>query len=193
MTPTFEHIGGHPLIDFVNTKTNPGGQPVDQLACNEDIVFWMIDVGMIEVNTVKLPVSDAPHLLAQVREFRLHMRTMLDTVSAGQPVPAETIAEINGLLAQWQGRPQLIPEQDAYAYQFDHALTQPAHLLAMLADAAADFVANVEFQYVKQCNKSTCIRYFLDTSRNHSRRWCSMEKCGNRHKARVHYARKKGE
>jgi predicted RNA-binding Zn ribbon-like protein len=35
-------------------------------------------------------------------------------------------------------------------------------------------------QYVKRCNNHTCSLLFVDTSKNHSRRWCSMETCGNR-------------
>ena len=40
---------------------------------------------------------------------------------------------------------------------------------------------------VRNANRSTLDRY--DTSRNHSRRWCSMESCGNRAKAKRHYRR----
>ncbi|MEW6230587.1 MAG: CGNR zinc finger domain-containing protein [Bacillota bacterium] len=33
--------------------------------------------------------------------------------------------------------------------------------------------------------------WFLDTTRNHSRRWCSMRDCGNRVKVRRFYNRKR--
>jgi predicted RNA-binding Zn ribbon-like protein len=32
---------------------------------------------------------------------------------------------------------------------------------------------------------------FVDTSKNHSRRWCDMKVCGNRVKARKFYRRQK--
>ncbi|MEL6323421.1 MAG: CGNR zinc finger domain-containing protein, partial [Pseudomonadota bacterium] len=32
----------------------------------------------------------------------------------------------------------------------------------------------------------TCTLYFHDVSKNHKRRWCSMDICGNRAKAAAH-------
>jgi predicted RNA-binding Zn ribbon-like protein len=43
---------------------------------------------------------------------------------------------------------------------------------------------------VGECEGEGCSWLFLDTSRNRSRRWCSMEDCGNRAKARRHYERR---
>ncbi|WP_443691321.1 CGNR zinc finger domain-containing protein [Pseudomonas sp.] len=38
---------------------------------------------------------------------------------------------------------------------------------------------------IKQCEGCTWL--FIDTSKNHRRRWCSMATCGNRAKAQRHY------
>ena len=190
-TPPFDHIGGHPLIDFVNTKMTPGGQPVDQLTSNDDVVAWMVDVGLIEEGNVLFAVAEDPNLLAEARTFRQKMREMLANIVAEQPISENTVGEINAKLVYWQGTPQLIKTDDTYTRPFRHKVTQPAQLLALLAHTAAQFVTDVDFRYVKYCDNAACIRYFLDTSRNHSRRWCSMEGCGNRHKASAHYARKK--
>ncbi|MFF6787082.1 CGNR zinc finger domain-containing protein [Streptomyces sp. NPDC012510] len=35
----------------------------------------------------------------------------------------------------------------------------------------------------------TCVLRFLDRSPAHNRRWCSMSRCGNRTKVRLHQAR----
>jgi len=189
--PPFDHVGGHPLIDFVNTKMTPGGKLVDQLTSNGDVVAWMVDVGMIEADAIQFSTSDAPNLLDEVRTFRQQMRDMLVAIVAEQPVAEETIGVINAQLVHWQGTPQLIKTDGVYNRPFTYKLTEPAQLLALLAYTAAQFVTDVDFRYVKHCNNATCTRYFLDTSRNHSRRWCSMEGCGNRNKANKHYARKK--
>jgi predicted RNA-binding Zn ribbon-like protein len=45
---------------------------------------------------------------------------------------------------------------------------------------------------VRLCEAPDCLWLFYDTSRNRSRRWCDMRQCGNRMKARRHYARGKG-
>ncbi len=42
---------------------------------------------------------------------------------------------------------------------------------------------------IRQCDHAGCTLYFFDVSRNGTRRWCSMEGCGNRAKATRHYRR----
>lgn len=42
---------------------------------------------------------------------------------------------------------------------------------------------------IRKCASQTCVLHFHDTSRNGTRRWCSMAVCGNRAKASRHYAR----
>jgi predicted RNA-binding Zn ribbon-like protein len=42
---------------------------------------------------------------------------------------------------------------------------------------------------LRRCDDDGCGWLFLDTTRNHSRRWCSSGDCGNRDRARRHYAR----
>ena len=43
---------------------------------------------------------------------------------------------------------------------------------------------------VRECGASDCAWLFLDTSKNHHRRWCDMTRCGNRAKVRRFYARR---
>lgn len=42
---------------------------------------------------------------------------------------------------------------------------------------------------IRGCAHEACALHFFDTSRNGTRRWCSMALCGNRAKASRHYAR----
>ncbi|WP_406000853.1 CGNR zinc finger domain-containing protein [Streptomyces sp. NBC_00829] len=42
---------------------------------------------------------------------------------------------------------------------------------------------------IRVCAHEACVLHFFDTSRNGTRRWCSMALCGNRAKASRHYAR----
>ena len=54
---------------------------------------------------------------------------------------------------------------------------------------AAELLSGEDLDRVGRCADANCGWLFLDTSRNHSRRWCSMKDCGNRAKARRHYQR----
>jgi predicted RNA-binding Zn ribbon-like protein len=47
-------------------------------------------------------------------------------------------------------------------------------------------------QRVRQCSADNCLIVYLDTSRPGRRRWCAMQRCGNRHKVAEHRARSRG-
>ncbi len=187
----FEHVGGHPLIDLVNTEVIQGSLRVDQLADNADVIAWLLDVRLITEGALQFNWHDDPTLLMQVRAFRQQMRQMLVAIVAEQPVAEETMKAINERLQHWQAQPRLIRCDGGFEQQWDFAFLQPAHLVAKLAEVAVNFLTTINLIYVRRCGNDECIRYFLDTSKNHSRRWCSMEGCGNRMKARAYYAREK--
>ena len=54
--------------------------------------------------------------------------------------------------------------------------------------SAADVLTGEDVDRVRQCAGAGCAWLFIDRSRNHTRRWCDMSVCGNRAKARRHYA-----
>jgi predicted RNA-binding Zn ribbon-like protein len=69
----------------------------------------------------------------------------------------------------------------------DDPAWQPAVMAAVnlldLLDQAPD--------RIRQCQHPACVLWFYDTTRNETRRWCSMATCGNRAKAHRHYDRVK--
>jgi len=62
---------------------------------------------------------------------------------------------------------------------------------APLAVLRAMYVAMLRIRVCEERLVGRCAWLFLDTSRNHSRRFCSMDECGNRAKQRRHYQRRK--
>ncbi|MFD1928767.1 CGNR zinc finger domain-containing protein [Sporosarcina siberiensis] len=64
-------------------------------------------------------------------------------------------------------------------------------LLALLSFEMLQAYQGDLFQKVKKCGSPTCYAFFVDTSGR--RKWCSMEICGNREKARRHYSKKVNE
>lgn len=57
--------------------------------------------------------------------------------------------------------------------------------------SAADVLLSPDLHQLQECPGPGCGWLFLDTSKNHKRRWCTMEGCGNRAKARSQYQRKR--
>lgn len=58
----------------------------------------------------------------------------------------------------------------------------------ILAEVSAA-MANGTFERMKACRADDCRWAFLDTAKNRSRAWCSMESCGNRAKVHAYRAR----
>jgi predicted RNA-binding Zn ribbon-like protein len=64
--------------------------------------------------------------------------------------------------------------------------------LGRLALQAEDLLTDAaKLATLGRCGDTDCGWFFLDTSRSHTRRWCSSADCGNRERARRHYARRR--
>jgi predicted RNA-binding Zn ribbon-like protein len=55
---------------------------------------------------------------------------------------------------------------------------------------AGDLLVGGDYRRIRRCEDAQCGWLFLDRSRGVRRRWCSMADCGNRAKARRHYAKR---
>ena len=62
-------------------------------------------------------------------------------------------------------------------------------ILAPVAEAAASLLSTPNFELIKHCEDDTCSFWFLDQTKSHNRRWCSMEICGNRSKVAAYRIR----
>jgi predicted RNA-binding Zn ribbon-like protein len=56
--------------------------------------------------------------------------------------------------------------------------------LWLLTQSATELLTSEAIHSIRDCADPSCRWLFLDTSKNHSRRWCDMKICGNRMKAR---------
>lgn len=65
----------------------------------------------------------------------------------------------------------------------------PDMSLALIAQDAVDLLLSAEIRRVRVCGADRYAWRFLDRSPAHNRRWCSMSRCGNRTKVRLHQER----
>ena len=80
--------------------------------------------------------------------------------------------------------------------RFEAALEEDGNLLSFLRPVALDAAELLEDEVsrdlVRICEErqvGRCDWLFVDTSRNHTRRFCSMQECGNRAKVAAHRQR----
>ncbi|WP_372630550.1 CGNR zinc finger domain-containing protein [Cohnella sp.] len=60
-----------------------------------------------------------------------------------------------------------------------------------ILDSLTETLGTYPPERIRQCEHKNCILHFVDTSKGGRRRWCSMDRCGNRQKAAEFYAKKK--
>jgi predicted RNA-binding Zn ribbon-like protein len=65
----------------------------------------------------------------------------------------------------------------------------PESLLQPIGEVMATLVTQEDFAHIKSCEGPSCTLLFADHTRGHSRRWCSMDLCGNRAKQAAHRRR----
>jgi predicted RNA-binding Zn ribbon-like protein len=199
-------VGNHLALDFLNTIATPQGALIDWLCDGQDLVGWLEDAGVIDpaiaARTRTWRRDSLDEVAGDAREFRDWLRKFV-TARKGRALRATagSIAPLNELLARDKSIPQV--EVAGRNTEAGHPFIlrrlrrweSPEELIDPLVDAAADLICNHDFQLIRSCEGSACCLMFLDRTKGHARRWCSMAVCGNRAKAEAHRrrsARKRG-
>jgi predicted RNA-binding Zn ribbon-like protein len=198
-------------LDFLNTVAAPWGSDIEWLGNGQDLLAWLEHAGLVTADVAKAMRADTipgelDAVAAQARVLREWFRDFVLT-HAGQPIEANALAELgplNRLLERDEAYGEIVASEtrDAQApaeAPHDHGLhwhwrrrwRTPDTLLSPVAQAMADLVCDADFTMVKNCEGPTCTMLFLDTTKGHARRWCSMAVCGNRAKQATHRARAK--
>jgi predicted RNA-binding Zn ribbon-like protein len=190
-------VGDHLALDFLNTTATPRGVRIEWLGDGNDLVDWLEQAGAIEAAAAaRLRESgDGPldEVARQAREFREWLRGFV-AGRLGKPLrtTAAALAPVNQLLAGDNSFQRIEAAGDGRRLSLRRACRweSPGELLQPIADAAADLICRQDFRLIRSCEGSACVLVFLDRTRAHARRWCSMAVCGNRAKAAAHRARR---
>ncbi|MFF8727322.1 CGNR zinc finger domain-containing protein [Streptomyces sp. NPDC015171] len=169
-------LTGEPLaLDLVNTRWNEEGAARDLLADTEGLAAWLAGNGLAGDHP-----ADA-EVLHRLRTAREALRAALD----GPPEQAAPL--VDAVLANGRIRARLTAAGPAEEPEFADPAWAPAWLAAR---NYLDLLTRAP-ERIRHCAGGGCVLHFFDTSRNGTRRWCSMAACGNRAKASRHYARSK--
>jgi len=198
---TFDFESGHLALDFANTlEWHASEHPVERLASYADLLAWAQAAGLVDDRQARalLELSSTNPEAAQAAYQRaLALREALyrlfSALAAQQPPDVDDLGRLTAALADSveHGRLEHGPAGFSWSWPAADSCDRP---LWPVARAAADLLQDEQLQRVGECaDDRGCGYLFLDTSRNHSRRWCSMESCGNRAKARSHYRRARQE
>jgi predicted RNA-binding Zn ribbon-like protein len=189
--------GGTLALDFVNTLDWRGRPvPVELLHEYADLLRWGWSAGAIDPGeTQALLEWSARHprvaqrVLESAIETREAMASAFQAVARGHAVPPAPLARIESACREaWAAR-VLEPSGGAAGWTWRQGPPVPERPFWAAALDAERLLTAGETRRVRECGDSQCAWLFLDISRNRSRRWCSMEGCGNRNKARRYQQR----
>jgi predicted RNA-binding Zn ribbon-like protein len=201
--PGFPRLLGERLcLDFANSIEDPrSDDPEDFLNDYGCLVRWGRHVGLLDVDQAEQLLSEArcnPIAAGRVFADAVTLRgaiTRVFTALAGGSAPLQPdLASIQRAYVSAIGSARLASEGDSFAWEWNGPAPSVdlASVLWPVAASAVDLLTRGEIGRVKQCGgPEGCDWLFYDTSKNGSRRWCSMEGCGSRAKMRRYNARRR--
>ncbi|MFF4275691.1 CGNR zinc finger domain-containing protein [Streptomyces sp. NPDC001536] len=181
--------GGRVCLDFANTLRNRWRTtPEETLRGPDDLMGWLREALLLAPEAAD-PATAA--VLMSARRLRESIDRAVLAVADGR-LPASGDVTLLNRSAAAAPRPalQLVITHDRLEPAGTTTLaTDPALALALIAQDAVDLLVSAEIRRVRVCGADRCALRFLDRSPARNRRWCSMSRCGNRTKVRLHQAR----
>jgi predicted RNA-binding Zn ribbon-like protein len=196
MADEFQLVAGHLALDFANTldyRYDPD-RLIDLLPSYERFLAFCRQSGVITPAQMRkllhnLSKSDSQRLLKQVIELREALYCLILSAARGR-IPGESqLRALNRFIAEARTVDEVVWHKGRFLRSFRHVTERPDGPLRQVVDAAVVLITSPDISHVRECGEKTCRWFFLDQSRNHSRRWCDMQLCGNRSKAKRFYAR----
>jgi predicted RNA-binding Zn ribbon-like protein len=151
-----------------------------------DLVGWLMDsrlAAKTELSTAELQIRPAE--LRTVKEFRDTLWTVAAAVAHGDR-PARRDHELINRCADAPPRPRIDLASGVREWV---APITGSQVLGAAAREAIDLIGTARRERLRECAGHDCPLLFVDTSRPGTRRWCSMQRCGNRHKVHAYRAR----
>jgi len=181
--------GGHLALDFANTngglRDEPPSAEDEYLRAYEDLATWCARLGVIsdrEAGSLRAAArrdeKAAQRALREAIRLRELIYRVFGPLSDGKEPPAELLerlrdAERDALAGAILTHDAPTPAAMRWTWPRSRELTDP---LRPIVHAAVELLTEGPLDRLKTCGN--CRWLFLDRSRNHSRRWCSMDECG---------------
>jgi predicted RNA-binding Zn ribbon-like protein len=186
---TFQLLAGLPALDFVNTLDwRFRDNPTELIETYEDLVGFCGQAGVIPSNMMRRLLSSispdaAARELARARQLREASAAVLYAMLDGHSPDSAPVRLLETIFRSARRHQQLLWASSGMAWELarDGAASQLPVLLAVNTEA---LLTSGQISMVRACDDPECRWLFLDTSKNHTRRWCDMKICGNRMKAR---------
>ena len=195
-TSVFEFTGNHVCLDFTNTVNDRVSTPRELLNSYDDLMRWSEEADILSEDDAHRLRAEAAHHPAeaeQVLQQAIALREAIYRILSAHISDTEAgkgdLVTLNSILARAMTSTCIRNNGKGFAWDWDwsHQSVTLDRMLWSIARSMADLLTSAELESVRMCAAEDCGWLFLDTSKNHSRRWCDMKGCGNRAKARKYY------
>jgi predicted RNA-binding Zn ribbon-like protein len=184
--PRWVWYGGRPSLDFVNTRRDREGTGIENLSEPRDLADWLTASDMLPA-----PVRIDDDLLTEAIVLREAIDASLKAAIDGNAAPAAALRVLTRwLVPATEQPPRLRNTGGLTVFEAGPVKQRDARrALGYLALDAAQLIGTDLRARLRICPGPECGGRFLDDSPAARRRWCSMQICGNRHKAATHRKR----
>ncbi|MGH2495829.1 MAG: CGNR zinc finger domain-containing protein [Ktedonobacteraceae bacterium] len=202
--PNFDDLSGNWLcLDFTHTlQDRNNANRNEQLHSYSDLLAWGLYMRILQEEDAQqlLRIAEQhPQIASKILHNATSLREAIYRIFyniAEETAPrADDMALLNTMLAQAMSHACVVDEGKKDGFRWNWSANSDADRLErinwLLVRSAADLLTSDKLHDARACAAEDCRWLFLDISKNHSRRWCDMETCGNQAKARRHYTRKK--
>ncbi len=193
----FLFLGNQLTLDFVNTRPVQDGQAMELLPDFKAVLRWFEAADLLshqQARSLQQQWGESPQARQTVeglRALREELRQEILSWEAGGTLHQTTVEKLNRGMAEHPMSTRLRAAGKGWRTELHFEPQQPEDLFAPLAHSAAALFANVDRRRVRKC--AHCVLHFHDTSKKGTRRWCSMQLCGNRQKVAAYAARQRRE
>ncbi len=187
----FQLIAGHPALDLVNTldwRFRDDG-PEELLSSYDDLLRFSVQSEILTAKQIRQIVrtateSAAADALVACRELREAAADVLYAAVDDRIPAASQIKTLDRFFKEAREHQRLSWSGSRLAREWPASECGADLPVWMLSLSTKHQLTSDDMGRLRACEKPDCRWLFLDTSKNHTRRWCDMKLCGNRMKAR---------
>lgn len=178
-------------LSFVNTLSERTTEtPTEKLVSYEALIEWARASGLLPgedasrlTSRAKRRQDEAGRVVSNARELRELLHHTFTATSDGKAPATATLEDLSRLLGGWYRHGRLVPCGEALQWCYGGG-DDLDRVLWEIARTASRLLTSPRLARVRPCAAVSCGWWFLDDSKNGSRRWCDMKICGNREKIR---------
>ena len=186
-----ESVDADRVLAFINTLSGrPTAAPVERLDTYAALVDWAREQHLVSAAAAERLAGEArkhPHqaaaVLARAKDFREALFGLAAAIDTDRQPSGDVLKTIGECLAGAYANGRLVPHEGALQWVAS-AEDDLDRVLWEIGRAAGRLVLSPRLARVRACAASDCGWWFVDETKNRSRRWCDMKLCGNREKLR---------